>query len=101
VVPSEWFENFPIAVLESLALGTPVVASNIGGLPDMIVDQVTGRLFTPANKEELAVCIQELVSDPDKLTAMSQAAKKDAIDRFGPDVHYSQLMDIYSSASVT
>lgn len=99
VVPSEWYENFPVSVVESLAQGTPVVASRIGGLPEMVTHGETGLLFTPGNVEELARCLATLVDDPTATTRMASTALASAIDRFSPDAHYRQLLDIYRDAA--
>ena len=53
VFPSEWFENCPYSVMESIALGTPVLAANVGGTPELIEDGKTGELFEGSNLPEL------------------------------------------------
>jgi len=53
-IPSTWEEPFPYAALEAMALGRPIVASRIGGLPEMVDDGVNGCLFTPRNSAEMA-----------------------------------------------
>ena len=53
VCPSEWYENCPFSVIESIAFGTPVIGSNIGGIPELIVSGKTGELFEPGNSEQL------------------------------------------------
>ncbi len=96
VFPSECYENCPISVLESLSHGTPVIASNIGGLPDMIEHGVTGFLFEPGNSKNLAECIRVLLADLERLKSMSQKAMDKAVSQFGPEVHYRQLIAIYT-----
>lgn len=98
IVPSEWYENFPVSVMESLSLGTPVIASNIGGLPDMIEHNVTGLLFTPGSANDLAKSIDSLISDPIRITEMSQQAIETAKKIFSPEQHLNQLVDIYQQA---
>lgn len=60
VLPSEWYENMPYVLLESLALGKIVVAANIGGVPERIIDQKTGILFAPGDAEDLALKIRSM-----------------------------------------
>lgn len=60
VVPSEWYENFPLSVVESLSLGTPVIASQIGGLPDLVEHGHTGLLFPASDTEALAECLRRV-----------------------------------------
>ena len=63
VYPSEWFENCPFSVMESQMYGTPVLGSRIGGIPELIKENVTGELFEAGNIAELANKIQRLWSD--------------------------------------
>jgi glycosyltransferase involved in cell wall biosynthesis len=63
VYPSEWYENCPMSVLESQALGVPVIGARIGGIPELIEDGKTGVLFTSGSKEELTRVIAQLWSD--------------------------------------
>lgn len=54
VVPSEWYENCPYTIMEAMAKGKPVIASNIGGLPELVDDKKTGSLFEPGNVKQLS-----------------------------------------------
>lgn len=98
VVPSECYENFPISVVESLSLGTPVIASRMGGLPEMIEHQETGLLFTAGDAEELAQQILTIYSDSALTKAMSKAAIETARVRFSKETHLRELMSIYEEA---
>jgi len=95
VVPSEWYENYPISVLESLSLGTPVVASRIGGLPEMVKHGVTGLLFEPEDSLELANCIQDLVDSPEVVAKMAKSAINYSVNTFNSNIHYEQMVEIY------
>jgi len=95
IVPSEWYENYQISVLESLSLGTPVVASRIGGLPEMVKHGVTGLLFEPEDSLELSGCIQELVNSPEKVAGMAESAINYSVNTFSSDVHCGQMVGIY------
>lgn len=99
VMPSEWYENFPISVAESLAMGTPVVASRIGGLPEMIEHEQTGLLFTPGDAEELARCINRLVMNKATTERLAKNAVDSAARLFSAEVHYRQLMEIFREIS--
>lgn len=66
--PSEWYENCPYSVMESEMLGTPVLASQIGGIPELVLDGVSGELFAPADTSELKERIQTLWNDPDRIS---------------------------------
>ena len=60
IYPSEWYENGPFSIMESLAYGTPVLGADIGGIPELIQDGRTGELFKSANASELKKRIQKL-----------------------------------------
>lgn len=98
VVPSEWYEPFGLSVIESMALGTPVIASRIGGLPEMVEHQETGLLFTAGDAEELAQQILTIYGDPELTKAMSKAAIETARVRFSKETHLKELMAIYEEA---
>jgi glycosyltransferase involved in cell wall biosynthesis len=66
VFPSEWYENCPLSVMEALALGTPVLAADSGGTPDLIEAGVNGELFTSGNARELRDKIRQLWDSPAK-----------------------------------
>lgn len=58
MVPSEWYENNPLSVIESLALGTPVIGSDIGGIPELIVGGKNGFLHKPKDEQSLSEALQ-------------------------------------------
>ena len=65
IFPSEWYENCPFSVMESQWYGTPVIAANIGGVPELLQDGVTGKLFEAGNVEELKTIVQKMWEDTD------------------------------------
>lgn len=98
VVPSEWYENFPISVVESMSLGTPVIASDTGGLPEMFDDGESGILFEPGSSVSLARHIEHLCTDMMKAEVMSKAAWSHAQKEFGSDKHGEELERIFQNA---
>lgn len=99
IIPSEWYENNPISVIESLAIGTPVIGSNIGGIPELVINNKTGYLYKPGDFEELEKIIrqtdcidfltyQQLVENGEKLV------KKKCYKT----VYYNKLISIYRDA---
>ncbi|BCS80361.1 glycosyltransferase family 4 protein [Anaerocellum diazotrophicum] len=60
VFPSLWFEGFPMVLLEAFSVGTPVLASNLGGIPEIVEEGVNGRLFDPCEKNNIAYIIDKL-----------------------------------------
>jgi glycosyltransferase involved in cell wall biosynthesis len=97
VVPSEWYENCPYSVMEAMAAGKPVVASAIGGLPELIEDGVTGFLFEMGNHVALAERMRTLAKGSVLRREMGARAYEKARAEFAPDRHYRALMDVYCS----
>ncbi|MFH0973050.1 MAG: glycosyltransferase family 4 protein [Patescibacteria group bacterium] len=95
VVPSIWYENCPLSILESFALGKSVIASKIGGIPELIKHSETGLLFEPGNAKDLANKIECLLNRPDKIIKMGQNALKIVREKFNADEHYKKLIKIY------
>jgi glycosyltransferase involved in cell wall biosynthesis len=95
VVPSECYENLPYAVLESFALGTPVVAANIGGIPEMVEPGVNGLLFEPGNVGDLVEKMQHLLKNKHLLADMGRRGRAKVEREYGADTHYERLMQVY------
>jgi len=91
VIPSEWYENNPLTVIESLAVGTPVLGAAIGGIPELI-DENNGMLFESKNVEELRSQIAQMFAKKDwDYQQISNAA----CQKFSTDNYYQKLMGIY------
>ena len=85
VVPSVTEETAPFAVLEMMACGLPVIASRVGGLPELIEDGITGHLVDLPNAVDSWVeVVAELLCDPETRSKMSQAARTSVVKRFHP-----------------
>ena len=98
VLPAEWYENSPRAVLESFALGRAVVASRIGGLPELVVDQETGLTFEAGNASDLRQKILYLLDNPQKAEALGRAARRFVEDERSPGRHRESLLEIFDIA---
>ncbi|MFH1098867.1 MAG: glycosyltransferase [Candidatus Uhrbacteria bacterium] len=96
VVPSRWYENAPYVVLEAMAAGVPVVASQIGGLPELVRDGETGLLVPSRDPEALANAIKVLHNDPARCRAMGERARGIARTEYEPGRHYERIVGIYS-----
>jgi len=97
IVPSIWYENNPMAILEACTLGTPVIAGRIGGIPELIEDNRTGFLVEPRRSEELKEKIrQALALTAGEYAAMCNEAKAFAKAHFTPEIYYKKLFSIYN-----
>lgn len=96
VIPARWHENQPLSVLESLAAGVPVVATRMGGLPDVVTDQVNGLLVAADDPESLADALSLYSNDPERAAAHGAAAREAALRRFGADHHLDLVLSTYS-----
>ncbi|MBB6030465.1 glycosyltransferase [Oceanithermus desulfurans] len=81
LLPSDW-EGVPLVVLEAMAAGKPVVATSVGGVPELVKDEKTGILISPGDPETLAGAILRLARDSDLRRRMGEAAHKWALERF-------------------
>ncbi|MFH1225808.1 MAG: glycosyltransferase [bacterium] len=99
VVPSIWYENASASVFEAMALAKPVIASNIGGLPEMIQTsasrRITGLLFKAGDSHDLAEKIKFLIDNPELAKQFGQQAAQWAEKVANPEEHYQELMKIY------
>lgn len=97
VVPSEWYENAPLSVLEALAFGKPVIGARIGGIPEMIEEGLDGYLFQSGNMEDLRTKLETFLKLPDsRIREMGQMARQKVERSYNPELHYEYLSDIYS-----
>lgn len=99
IVPSEWYENNPMNVIEAYAYGKPVIASNIGGLPEIVIENKTGFLFEPGNEEKLAEIIKNANAINESVyIKMAYNARNFAEKHFSEEKHYHKLLTIYNEA---
>ncbi len=96
VVPSENYENAPLAVMEAFSSGVPVVGSNIGGLPEILGPETGSKIFSPGDTLKLAEIIKDLWSQRDRLPDLGRLARKTYERNFHPDVHLKRYMEIVS-----
>jgi glycosyltransferase involved in cell wall biosynthesis len=97
-VPSRWYENQPMAVLEAFACGLPVVGSDLGGIPELIDAGVDGLLVPADDVDAWRKALSELVTDPDQAFRMGQAARRKIETSFRPDVHLAAVGAVYEEA---
>jgi L-malate glycosyltransferase len=93
LLPSET-ESFGLAALEAMACEVPVVASRVGGLPEVVDDQVTGFLHAPVDLDGMATSVVRLLTEPDLRREMAAAARRVAVERFATD----RIVPLYEQA---
>ena len=98
VLPSICYEMFPLVLLEAMVYGVPVIAANIGGIPEIIEDGKSGLLFEPGDAEDLARKMKYLWENPDLSREMGQRGSETAKRHYHMDVHYKRLMAAYEKA---
>jgi glycosyltransferase involved in cell wall biosynthesis len=96
VMPSECYENNPLAVIESLCLGTPVIGANIGGIPELITEKINGSLFESGNQSDLANIINNFMSSERDLFETKKIATR-ARERYSSEHYYTRLIGTYKS----
>jgi glycosyltransferase involved in cell wall biosynthesis len=96
IMPSVCYETFGLAIAEAFACGTPVLASRIGSLNELIDEGVTGRKFTAGDHEDLARVVRAMLADELALRRMRAAARAYFETHLTEDKNFSQLMRIYS-----
>ncbi len=98
VMPSRWYENQPMIVLEAYGCGVPVVGTTLGGTPELIEDGVTGALVPPNDPEALAKALIAFVEDPRRALAMGAAGRARVESEFTPELHLRRIDKVYSEA---
>lgn len=95
VVPSEWYENAPMSVLESFAHGKPVLGARIGGIPELVRPGETGELFEPKNVEELRHSLMELFQNREDLKRRGQRARHLVEQEYSLKLHTDRIIGLY------
>jgi glycosyltransferase involved in cell wall biosynthesis len=98
VVPSTWFEGFPMCIVESFACGTPVLCSRLGGMSEIVDDHSTGLHFNPGDPQDLAVKVEWAWNHPSEMAWMGRMARRKYESDYTAEKNYSLLMEIYEQA---
>lgn len=95
ILPSEWYENFPVTIAEAFACETPVICSALGSMKEIVTDQVTGLHFRTADPVDLAEKAAFAWDNPVAMNEMGAAARREYLARYTAAQNYSQLLNIY------
>ena len=96
ICPSEWFENNPLAVIESLCAGTPVIGTDIGGIPELITPGINGLLYKPGDTEALTTILKDFKPQNFNNNQIADAS----IAKFSQDAYLNRLLTIYESSMI-
>ncbi len=97
VIPSKCYEIFGLTIIESFAMGTPVIGSDIGGISELIKPGRTGYLFEPGNAAELSYCVSSLMLlDNENYEVMVRNCTAEAV-KYSPGSYYNELLKVYQS----
>lgn len=99
VFPSKWYETFGRVAIEAFAKGTPVIASKIGAIAELIDDERTGLHFKPSEPEDLAAKVDWALANPKKLAVMRRQARAEYEAKYTAEINYQQLINIYQNLS--
>jgi len=95
VLPSCIREGMPMSIIEAMAAGKPVVATNIGGIPEVVKDRETGLLVEPKSSSSLASAITRLLRDKEYATSLGETGKKHA-EKFSSSIMAEKIEEIYN-----
>jgi glycosyltransferase involved in cell wall biosynthesis len=98
VMPSEWYEGFPMTLVEAFGRCLPVIASRLGAMAEIVEDGVTGLHFAPGDTRDLAEKVRWAVDHPEEMRHMGTNARCAYEENYSPDVNYEMLIAIYAAA---
>jgi glycosyltransferase involved in cell wall biosynthesis len=98
VVATTTQEPAALALMETMAMGRPVVATRTGGTPELVLDGVTGRIFPPGDAAALADCLTGLLADPETREALGRAGRQRVETHFSLEHHLRQMTAVYQAA---
>jgi glycosyltransferase involved in cell wall biosynthesis len=98
VLPSECYENNPLQVIESFAIGIPVIGARVAGIPELVKDNETGLTFESGNSEDLCSKIEYMINNPDKAIEMGKRAREFVEREMNCEKYYERLIKIYEKA---
>lgn len=96
IFPSKWYETFGRVAVEAFAKGTPVIASNIGAIAELVDTERTGLHFCPSDARDLAAQVEKILSAPQQLWHMRREARTEFETKYTARKNYSRLIEIYS-----
>jgi glycosyltransferase involved in cell wall biosynthesis len=97
ILPSEWYEGFPMIIAEAFAVGLPVIASDLGSMSAIVDHHRTGVHFEAGNADALVASVKWYQANPAEAQSMRTQARQEYERKYTADVNYTQLMGIYET----
>lgn len=98
IVPSIWYENCPYSVLETLAIGKPIIGSNLGGIPELVKNNESGLIYTYNKPKELQEKMKTLFENKELADELGKNAKQIAKKEYSKESYYNKIINIYEGA---
>jgi len=98
VVPTEWYDNSPLVICQAFAMGKPVIASNIDGIPEVVTHEVDGLLFNPGDAVALREQINHLHHNPHLCRRYGDNARLKAVRLYTGKRRFTELVKILNFA---
>jgi glycosyltransferase involved in cell wall biosynthesis len=96
IVPSSWFELFPLIALNSFCVGKPVIGSDSGGIPEIVDHKKNGLIFHRGDTDGLRDAVEHLLNDKNLIIKYGENARRKAELNYTPAKHYSQMIEAYN-----
>ncbi|MEM2138612.1 MAG: glycosyltransferase family 4 protein [Candidatus Woesearchaeota archaeon] len=100
IMPNIWYENMPNVVLEAFSFKKPVVASNIGSMREIVIDNYNGFLVNPKDYDAIYEKALLLFEDDKLNKKLGKNAYNDSIEKYNPETHYNKLIDIFNNVVI-
>lgn len=97
VFPSLWYEGLPFVILEALATGTPIIASRLGTMAEVITHGFNGLHFSPGDVTELKNAVETMDKGAPQVEQLYGNARQTYLEKYHPDIHYKSIMSIYET----
>lgn len=97
VVPSIWYENCPYSIIETLAIGKPIIGSDIAGIPELVKDSVNGLTFKYDDIEDLSKKIEKLFTNNSLVKEFSEKSKEMCKELYSKEFYYNEIINIYNN----
>jgi glycosyltransferase involved in cell wall biosynthesis len=98
ILPSTWYEHFPMTLVEAYATGLPVIGSKLGSVAELVREGETGEHFRPADPRDLARVAEELLGEPERLARLGAEARRTYEGRYTAARNYDAIAAVYEAA---